>query len=349
MGAPEEWEWTSQEAVCERMPLLVALSGPTATGKTYSALRLATGIQRVQGGDIWMIDTEARRGLHYAKWFKYRYVPFEKPYPSAKYTSAVHYCISQGARIIIIDSMSHEHESVGGMLEQHESERTRLAREWKTSEKATDMPAWGKPKRARAEMLFELTHLPLDVSLIFCFRAKDKIKIPPKGSASKDPIDCGYSAITAPELIFEMTVAGLLLPGSKKGVPTFQSNLPGELDAIKLPRQFEGVVDTGEQLSEDIGEKMARWATTGDVNGKPTPMVGAPKLTAELLEALRGVSSRADLEAVRVRLSEGRTARVFSSTEMRDLAAAVKACEAAHPAPVEPPAEDEAPEPGSDG
>ena len=53
-------------AVRERVPLLLGLVGPSGGGKTYSALRLARGFQKVTGGDIHFIDTEARRVFHYA-------------------------------------------------------------------------------------------------------------------------------------------------------------------------------------------------------------------------------------------------------------------------------------------
>jgi hypothetical protein len=36
------------------------------SGKTVSALRLACGIQRVTPGEIFIVDTEGRRALHYA-------------------------------------------------------------------------------------------------------------------------------------------------------------------------------------------------------------------------------------------------------------------------------------------
>lgn len=337
MGAAPQKErvWEDREAVPGKRPLLIGIAGPSGTGKTYSALRLATGIQKERGGEIWMIDTEAGRGLHYAEWFRYRYLPFEAPYPSSAYTSAVKHCVSKGARTIIIDSMSHEHESVGGVLEMHDSEKKRLAAEWKTTEKAADMAAWGLPKKLRAQMTFELTHLPIDVSLIFCFRAKKKIKLPPKGSGSKEPIDLGYTAIAGEELLFEMTASCLLLPGAD-GYPEWEPDFPGERSAVKIPRQFRGILDG--QLSEEMGQLMARWAEGGaSPNTAPPPVIappkGDPKITAELLDALRAVTSRDELEAVREQLSAGRAKRVFSSAEMRVLVDAVKTCEARLNAP----------------
>ena len=45
-----------------QVPLIVGITGSSFSGKTVSALRLATGMQRVYGGEIGMDDTESRRG-----------------------------------------------------------------------------------------------------------------------------------------------------------------------------------------------------------------------------------------------------------------------------------------------
>src|SRR5262245_58925915 len=110
-----------------RTPLLVGLVGPSGTGKTCSALRLATGIQAVAGGDIFMLDSEARRGLHYADQFKFRHVPFAPPFGPLDYLAGLEYCVSRGAGTVIVDSTSHEHEGPGGVLEMHEAELDRIS------------------------------------------------------------------------------------------------------------------------------------------------------------------------------------------------------------------------------
>jgi hypothetical protein len=247
----------STPAVRTEVPLLAGIVGPSGGGKTFSALRLATGMQRVRGGDIHVIDTEAGRAKHYAEEFRFHHTPFEPPFSSADYLAAIQHCAKLGASIIIVDSMSHEHEGAGGMLEAHAAERSRLAKLWNTSEKATDMTAWGAPKAERARMVQGILQLP--IALILCWRAKDKIKLPKKGSADRDPIAQGYTAIAGEELLFEMTANFLLLPRAD-GVPVWDSEFPGELASMKLPRQFRSLFAKAEALSEEHGEAMARWA-----------------------------------------------------------------------------------------
>src|ERR1700728_1669346 len=135
-----------QPAIRQATPLLFGLIGPSGGGKTYSALRLATGIQRVSGGEIFMIDTESNRSLAYADKFKFRHVPFGAPFSPLDYLAAVEHCVKKGAKVIIVDSMSHEHEGPGGVLEEHDAEMKRLAVAWRTSEDKTNIPGWSAPK-----------------------------------------------------------------------------------------------------------------------------------------------------------------------------------------------------------
>lgn len=251
------------EAVRARVPLFVGIMGPSGSGKTYSALRLAEGIQRVTGGDIHFIDTEARRALHYASRFKFRHVAFGAPFGPLDYLDAIEHSVRRGAGVIVIDSMSHEHEGPGGVLEMHEAETERLAKAWKVSHDVAKMSAWGQPKRERRKLINALLQMP--VNFVFCFRAKPKLHIEP----GKKPEPRGFMPIAGDEFVFEMTVNALLLPNSG-GVPTWQSRKVGESMMIKLPEQFQKLLlEWRGPLNEDLGEQLAVWAS--GATGPATP------------------------------------------------------------------------------
>lgn len=244
--------FTHAHAVREKTPVLVGLVGPSSSGKTYSALRLAAGMRRVNPkGKTFVIDTEARRALHYAAKFDFEHVPFGAPFSPLDYMQAILYCVDKGATEIVIDSMSHEHEGPGGVLEMHQEEHARLG-----GREGTKLLAWGKPKAARRRMINTILQLP--VNFIFCFRAKHKLKIV-KG---QDPEQLGYQPISGDEFIYEMTLKCLLLPGSM-GTPVWRSSYEGEAAMIKLPEQFREVFGPSPQLSEDVGEVLARWSVGG--------------------------------------------------------------------------------------
>ena len=246
-------------AVRTAVPILVGLVGPSGSGKTYSALRIATGIQRITGGEIFFIDTEARRALHYAEQFKFRHVQFDAPFGSLDYMAAIEHCVAKGAKVIVIDSLSHEHEGPGGVLEAHEVETTRLAEQWRTNRDKVQMTAWAKPKAERRRLIS--TILQLGINVVLCFRAKEKLKVIP----GKAPMPLGWMPIAGEEFVFEMTVNMLLLPGSG-GVPTWQPEEPGERAMIKLPEQFKAIFAERRPLDEKTGEALAKWAA-GSVSG----------------------------------------------------------------------------------
>lgn len=241
------------EAVRGGTPLLVGLAGPSGGGKTYSALRLATGMQRVVGGDIFGIDSESKRMLHYADKFKFRHVPFAAPFSPLDYWAAISHCVEKGAKTIIIDSMSHEHEGPGGVLEEHASEVERLMAAWHTTEGKATMAAWAKPKAKRRRLISNL--MQVNCNFILCFRAKEKMKI----VTGKDPVLLGFMPIAGEEFVFEMTCNALLMPNAN-GVPTWNPIEVGERQMVKLPQQFKEHFKPGKQFDEDAGEFMARWA-----------------------------------------------------------------------------------------
>lgn len=257
MNAPTR-RFVANNAVRERVPLLIGLMGPSGGGKTFSALRLATGIQRVTGGEIYVIDTEAKRALHYADRFKFKHVPFTEPFGSRDYLEAMRFCVSQGAKTIVVDSMSHEHEGPGGMLDLHEQVLTRMAGNDYQKRERMKMLAWAEPKAARRELINGI--LRLEANFIFCFRAKNTSKPVKNAEGKTEVVPLGFMPIAGEEFVFEQTLNALLLPGAG-GVPSWSSQNVGESTMIKLPEQFAALRGRNRPLDENLGAHLARWAS----------------------------------------------------------------------------------------
>ena len=251
-------------AIREMTPLLLALSGASGCGKTYSSLRLATGIQTITGGEIYYIDTEARRALHYSDKFTFRHIDFKAPFGPMDYLQAIEHCAKKGARIIVIDSLSHEHEGPGGVLEMHETELDRLSANNPGKRDNYNFLAWQKPKSERRRLINTILQMP--INFIFCFRAKEKIKLPSKkdkAEGQSGAIALGWMPIAGEEYIYETTIHCLLYPGSD-GIPTWVPNEIGEKAMIKLPQQFRELFKKPyTQLTEEVGAMLANWATGG--------------------------------------------------------------------------------------
>ena len=101
-------KFQARKAEKRKLALKILLSGAAGSGKTYSALRLATGIINKTGGEIYLINTEGDRGEMYGNKFNYNIIDLPEPRSPENYMEAIQYCVDNGASVIIIDSLSHE-------------------------------------------------------------------------------------------------------------------------------------------------------------------------------------------------------------------------------------------------
>ncbi|CAN5665322.1 AAA family ATPase [soil metagenome] len=107
-----------QKAERKRARIKMALQGPSGSGKTYSALFIAYGLCN-DWNKIAVIDTENHSAELYAHLGEYNVVNIKAPFTPERYVEAIHLCESSGMEVIIIDSVSHEWEGSGGILDQH--------------------------------------------------------------------------------------------------------------------------------------------------------------------------------------------------------------------------------------
>jgi hypothetical protein len=265
-----------------------------------------------------MIDTEADRGLVYADEFKFRHITFREPFSPLDYLEAIEFAEAKGVRTLIIDSMSHEHEGPGGVLEWHDREVERMGGA------KNEFPAWAKPKAARRRMVQRMLQLKLNV--IACFRAQPKIALldDPERPGKKKPTDIGWVAITDSKLLFEFPLRCLLL-GNADGRPTWISELEGEQNMIRRPGYFRHLFGEKTQLSEDIGQALAQWAVGGkaEVKREPHPM---DDKTAEIIARYEAAqSAESALEATDLVVANKKS---FAPYQLERLSMAKRAAEA---------------------
>lgn len=86
----------------KKAKLRLALTGVSGCGKTYSALRIATGM----GGNIAVIDTEHDSSSLYASEFEFSSINLDAHSPE-NYIKAIDDAEKEGFDIVIIDSLSH--------------------------------------------------------------------------------------------------------------------------------------------------------------------------------------------------------------------------------------------------
>lgn len=107
---------TLRKATRQKSKMRLGLSAVSGGGKTYSALLIAFGLTN-DWSKIALIDTENGSGDLYAHLGEYSVLPLQAPYTPESYINAVKTCESAGMEVIIIDSISHEWEGKGGILD----------------------------------------------------------------------------------------------------------------------------------------------------------------------------------------------------------------------------------------
>jgi hypothetical protein len=259
-------------AVREHVSLLIALAGASGSGKTFSALRLARGF--APNGKIAFIDTEARRGLHYAGQFDFLHADMRPPFKPAAFIEGIRAAEQAGAEVVIIDSFSHEYDGEGGIMDWADA----------LAESGVKSPGnWKEPKLAHKKMMNAL--LQCRASLIFCLRADEKIEIVREGGRTQvRPL--GWMPICEKRFMFEMTASFTLTP-DRPGRPRF--DLPH-----KLQQQHRGMFAEDQPISEDSGRRLAEWAR----GGQPAPASAGPDdaldpaKAAEYLDEARQAAQR---------------------------------------------------------
>ena len=107
-----------QTANRKQVKIKMALQGSSGSGKTMGALLIGYGLCD-NWGKIAVIDTENYSASLYAHLGKYSIVNIAPPYSPEKYIEAINLCVQAGMEVIIIDSISHEWEGTGGILDTH--------------------------------------------------------------------------------------------------------------------------------------------------------------------------------------------------------------------------------------
>lgn len=252
--------FTFRPAIRENVGLLIGLAGGTGSGKTYTAMRLASGI----AGDkpFALIDTEAGRAKHYADQFRFDHGDLSAPFNPHAYAEAIMAADKAGYPVIVVDSVSHLWAGDGGVLDMQEAELTRMAGDdWKKRE-AVKMAAWIRPKTEHKKMVQRL--LQVRAHLILCFRAEEKIEMVRENGKMQivkkqtaTGLD-GWVPICEKNLPFELTASFLLL-ATDPGIP----------HPIKLQQQHRDLFPTGKPITEESGKRIAEWAAGGAK--KPAP------------------------------------------------------------------------------
>ena len=264
-------ELTRRQAI----DLLIGLAGGTGSGKTYSAMRLATGMAQGLGQDFFaVVDTENGRAAHYADFFRFKSILLRPPFSPDRYTEAI-LAAAAGSKVVVADSMSHEWFGEGGVLEMQEAEFASMG--YADSKK---MLSWVKPKMAHKRMVQRL--LQARAHIILCHRAESKIDMVKEGNRTvvrekEGPTGArGWFPVAEKNLAYELTVSLMLLQ-EHPGVPV----------PIKLQEQHRHLFPADQELDEAMGRRLVEWSAGGAV---------------DWIERIRSTWTRKGLEGIALQL-----------------------------------------------
>lgn len=190
-------EFTFKTARRQGVRPLIGMYSLSGAGKTYTALHVARGIAG-PNGIVRMIDTESGRGSIYSDIVPGGYQTLElyAPFTPARHVAAITAAEDQGTDVLVIDSLSHEWEGEGGVLDW-------AAENEEAGKKG--LLVWKKPKMEHQKLIGKLLQCRIK-AVIVCIRGKYKSRQlkegPDKGKIVRD--DC-ISVLQSEELIFEMT------------------------------------------------------------------------------------------------------------------------------------------------
>lgn len=245
-----------QKATRKKVWLKVLLSGPSGSGKSYSALRLATGVARKCDSRIAYIGTEGSRDLYYSNEFDYDLIQLQEPFSIDKYVAAIDTAIKDGYKVLIVDSLSHE---------------------WKWLNETHDkMPGnsfqnWGKLKPQHNRFMEKVLFSPIHI--IATARAKDEWVMEEK-NGKQTPTKVGMGQQQDKDISYEYTVS-LMIARDSHIASTDKDNT----------HIFDSKYDV---LTEEHGEKLYEWANIGDAPAEvpvQTAQVSLEELKAQVVSA----------------------------------------------------------------
>ena len=232
-----------KKAKREKIFVKVALMAPSGGGKTYGALRLATGmaeeIKKETGKEakILMANTEQKRGYYYANEFDYDIVDIEAPHEPEKYVDLIEFAVQEGYNILIIDSSSHEWEGKGGCLDLQQKA-------------GGTYQSWNKVTPRHNKFINAIADSPIHI--IATMRGKDQYEMTKDDKTGKATVQkLGVGAKQRDGFEYEFTCTFLI--DQKTNMAEVQK------DNTHI---FESQGAT--LLTESYGQKLIEWANSGE-------------------------------------------------------------------------------------
>ncbi len=245
-----------QQASRKRAKIKMAIQGPSGSGKTMGALYIAYGLCN-DWSKIAVIDTENHSSELYAHVGGFQVLHFESPFTPERYIEAIKCCEKAGIQVIIIDSISHEWEGSGGILEAHSNLTGNSYTNWS--------------KLTPRHNAFVQHILQSSAHIIGTVRAKQEYILAEK-NGKQVPEKVGMKGVTRDGMDYEFTLV-------------FQLDM--KHNAVATKDRTSLFANTPEfKLTDEVGKKILQWCDEGVADNKQLLMerINECKSLEELLK-----------------------------------------------------------------
>lgn len=219
-----------KKAVRKGRYIKLAITGPTGSGKTYSALRLATGL--TDSGKIAVLDTENGSASLYSDKFEYDVADIEPPFAPTKFIAAIDAAVQNGYECIIIDSATHFWKGILEMKDQIDQRGGNSFSNWRKVQ--------GDYERAINAFLHSRIHV------VACMRSKMAYVLEENEKGKQVPRRVGMQAVMRDDVEYEFTT---VFDVSATHIAATTKDRTGIF------------VDQFFQITEDTGVKIREWLT----------------------------------------------------------------------------------------
>jgi hypothetical protein len=224
-----------QKATRTKKKLRMSLAGPAGSGKTYTALAIATGM--AQGGKIAVIDTERGSASLYSDRFTFDVVELDSFNPE-NYIKSINEAGEGGYAVLVIDSLSHAWFAQGGVLDQVNK---------RGGNSFTD--GWGKVGTPLQNRLMDAI-LNAPMHIIATMRTKSDFVIEPDERGKMVPRRIGTKEIQREGTEYEFDIVGILDMGNSMMI-----------EKSRLPDLTGAIID---KPDAKIADRVLKWLNSGD-------------------------------------------------------------------------------------
>lgn len=228
----------------------IAIAGGAGHGKTYSALRIATGLAG-EGGTIALIDTEAGSASKYADEFAFDTLSLDSFHPQ-RYIDAIKAAETAGYTVIVIDSLSHAWKGKDGVMDQVD----------RAKQGGNEFAAWMEPSKLHQRLVDTIVQSKAHIIATMRSRMEYVMEAQERGGRTVQvPRQVGLAPIQRDEMPYEFDLYGSMDAGHSYNVT--KSRIKDLQDAhIEWP-------------DETLGERLRAWLGQGAPVQEPTTLTDA--------------------------------------------------------------------------